>query len=76
MISYKKNFKEYISYYNVNTLESRTDKLMGGGEIYPERNISWKITKGGENRINDLSNDLLHLSVYVYRNILLCPMMF
>lgn len=30
MISYKKNFKEYISYYNLNTLESRTDKLMEG----------------------------------------------
>lgn len=74
MIICKKNFREYISYYNMNTLESRTDKLMGG--IYPERNISWKITKGGENRINDLSNDLLHLSVYVYRNIFLCPMMF
>lgn len=30
MIICKKNFREYISYYNMNTLESRTDKLMGG----------------------------------------------
>lgn len=36
MISCKKNFREYISYYNMNTLESRTDKLMGEKYIQKE----------------------------------------